>query len=82
MLSILTGDICWVSGPYEAGRWSDIKIFRNLLMSHLEKERMADADDGYIGEHPQWVKCPKGLVKLGRDRVYVAKMQKLSRNGE
>ena len=63
-LSILTGDICWVNGPYEAGRWPDIKVFRDSLMSHLEKGERVEADDGYIGEHPQWVKCPKGFANL------------------
>ena len=23
-----------------------------------------EADDGYIGDHPQWVKCPKGFANL------------------
>ena len=63
-LSILMGDICWVSGPYEAGTWPDIKIFRDSLMSHLEKEERVEVDDGYIGDHPQWIKCPKGFVNL------------------
>ena len=63
-LSILTGDICWISGPYEAGSWPDIKVFRDSLMSHLEKGERAEADDDYIGEHPQWVKCPKGFANL------------------
>ena len=63
-LCILTGDICWVSGPYEAGAWPDIKIFRDSLMSHLEKGERVEADDGYIGEHPQWIKCPKGFANL------------------
>ena len=60
-LSILTGDICWINGPYEAGSWPDIKIFRDSLMSHLEKGERVEADDGYIGEHPQHVKCPRGF---------------------
>ena len=58
-LSILTGDICWINGPYEAGSWSDIKIFRDSLMSHLEKGERVEEDDGYVGENPQWVKCPR-----------------------
>ena len=63
-LSILTGDICWISGPYESGSWPDIKIFRDSLMSRLEKGERVEADDGYIGEHPQWVKCLRGFAKL------------------
>ena len=64
MLNVLTGDICWVSGPYVAGKWPDIKVFRDSLMSRLEKGERVEADDGYIGEYPQWVKCPKGLADL------------------
>ena len=56
--------MCWVSGPYEAGTWPDIKIFRDSLMSHLEKEERVKTDDGYIGEHPKWIKCPKGFANL------------------
>ena len=72
-LSILTRDICWISGPYESGSWPDIKIFRDSLMSRLEKGERVEADDGYIGEHPQWVKS-KGVRKFGGDRVYEAKV--------
>ena len=51
-LTILTGDMCWVSGPYKAGSWLDIKIFRDSLTSHLEKGERVEVDDGYIGEYP------------------------------
>ena len=63
-LRILTGDVYWVSSPYKDGKWSDIKVFRDSLMSHLEKEKRVEADDGYIGEHPQWVKCLKEFTNL------------------
>ena len=63
-LSILTGNICWVSGPYEAGIWPDIKIFCYSLMSHLGKGERVEVDDGYIGEHPKLIKCPKGFANL------------------
>ena len=33
-------------------------------MSHLEKGERVELDNGYIGEHPQWVKCPKGFANL------------------
>lgn len=59
---ILTGDIVWVNGPYECGKWNDIKIFRDSLMSHLAPFERVEADDGYLGEHPQHVKCPKGFA--------------------
>ena len=63
-LCILTGDIVWINGPYEAGRWPDIEIFRDSLLSFLEENERVEADDGYIGEHPAHVKCPKGFANL------------------
>ena len=57
-ICILSGDLVWVNGPYEPGIWNDIKIFRNALMSMLSP---VEADDGYVGEAPQHVKCPKSI---------------------
>lgn len=57
-LCILTGDIVWINGPYPAGKWPDIEIFRDSLRSHLEKDERVEADDGYIGDSPTFVKCP------------------------
>ena len=31
-------------------------------MSHLEPNERVEADNGYLGEHPQHVKCPKGFA--------------------
>ena len=61
---IQTGDIVWVNGPYPAGAWPDIKIFRNCLISHLGVGERVEADDGYIGEAPQYIKCPKSFTNL------------------
>ena len=57
-LCILTGSIIWINGPYECGLWSDISIFRNSLKSHLAPNERVEADDGYVGEHPQCCKSP------------------------
>jgi DDE superfamily endonuclease len=75
-LCILTGDIVWINGPYEAGRWNDISIFRNSLMSHLAPNERVEADDGYVGEHPQHVKCPKGFANIPETEY----MQQRARN--
>ena len=50
--------------PYNAGRWPDIKMFRDSLTSRLGKGERVKADDGYTGEHPQWVKCPKNFANF------------------
>jgi hypothetical protein len=61
-LCILTGDIVWINGPYECGVWNDVSIFRNSLLSHLAANERVEADDGYVGEHPRYIKCPRGIV--------------------
>jgi hypothetical protein len=60
-LCILTGDIVWINGPYECGVWNDVSIFRNSLLSHLAANERVEADDGYVGEHPRYIKCPRGI---------------------
>ena len=63
-LCILTGDLVWINGPYEAGRWPDIEIFRDALISELDPGERVETDDGYIGEHPERCKCPGGFANL------------------
>lgn len=58
---ILTGWLVWINGPYEAGKWNDIMIFRNSLLSHLEDGERVEADDGLIGVAPQYSKVPKSM---------------------
>ena len=57
-MSILGGEICWISGPYQPGVHNDLEIFWTSLASHLDEYERVEADDGYIGEAPLWVKCP------------------------
>jgi hypothetical protein len=50
-LSIYSGDIVWVNGPFPCGQWPDIKIFRSKLINQLEQDEiMVEADNGYRGE--------------------------------
>ena len=37
-------------------------IFRNSLISHLDVEERVEADDGYLGEAPEFVKCPASFT--------------------
>ena len=57
-MDILAGNIVWVNGPFAAGKYTDIEIFRLGLAHWLEEFERVEADDGYIGEAPQKVKCP------------------------
>ena len=56
-VDILAGNIVWVNGPYAAGKYPDIKIFRSGLAHWLDEFKRVEADNGYIGEAPQKVKC-------------------------
>ena len=60
-LCIKTGDICWWSGPYPPGDWNDNMIFNDALAKHLEEGERCEADKGYRGSAPKFVKCPGGL---------------------
>ena len=53
-LAIQSDNIVWTSGPYPAGKWSDMRIFREGLPKSL-KDSLSDgerveADKGYRGE--------------------------------
>ena len=61
-LGILEGDIKWINGPYPAGRYSDITIFRDCLMTSLEGTERVEVDDGYIAESPYTTKCPGAVL--------------------
>ena len=57
-MDIIAGNLVWLEGPYPVGT-PDITIFRNGVSHHLDPFERVDADDGYVGEAPQQVKCPK-----------------------
>jgi DDE superfamily endonuclease len=74
-LCIHTGHIVWIHGPFPAAV-PDITIFRSSLLSHLGPGERVEADDGYIGEAPNFVKCPKSCANPEDN----TKMQQLVRN--
>jgi DDE superfamily endonuclease len=49
-VAINTGDIVWFNGPFPAGAFPDLKIFRSALKYHLDAGEMVVADRGYVGE--------------------------------
>lgn len=61
-LDILKGELAWHHGPFPAGAWPDISIFRHALKYHIDENERVEADDGYIGEAPEKVKCPASFV--------------------
>jgi hypothetical protein len=74
-LCIQTGAIVWINGPFPAAL-SDVTIFRSSLLSHLDVGERVEADDGYVGETPRYVKCPKSFTNPMEN----TKMQKLVRS--
>lgn len=44
---IQTGDIVWFYGPFPAGKWPDINIFRLKLKHMLLPGEMVEGDKGY-----------------------------------
>jgi hypothetical protein len=55
---ILAGNSMWVNGPYAAGKYTDINFFRHGLAHWLDEHERVEADNRYIREVPQKVKCP------------------------
>ena len=78
-LCIKTGWIVWINGPYEAGSWPDINIFRDSLKSHLEENERVEADDGYRGDAPEHIKCPKCM---GNPEEYLFMQQRVRNRQE
>ena len=49
-VSIQTGFICWINGPFAPGPFPDINIFRRDLRKHLCPWERVEADKGYRGD--------------------------------
>ena len=56
-ISIVGGNICWTNGPFPAGQYADLTIFRRGLMKKLGKDEFVEADHGYKGE-PNKIRLP------------------------
>ena len=61
-VSIEGGDIVWINGPFKAGKYPDITIFRRDLKMMLAPGESVIADNGYRGEdevivHPGQLTC-------------------------
>ena len=68
-LNIRTGDIVLVNGPYTCGYCNDINIFRESLVSFLGLGERVEADDGYIGDALQHIKCPMSCTNSVARRI-------------
>ena len=74
-LVILTGTICWINGPFPCGVMNDLQIFKQCgLLHQLDEGERVEADDGYKGLDPEFIKTPSGIHhpeqrKVVRNRV-------------
>jgi hypothetical protein len=58
-VSIYSGDIVWINGPFPCGQWPDLKIYRESLNELLKQTgERAETDLGYRGE-PATVNHPE-----------------------
>ena len=46
-VSIFTGNIVWVNGPYRAGKFNDLQIFKHELKNLLNENELVIADSMY-----------------------------------
>jgi len=74
-VDILAGNLVWVSGPYPAGKYTDIAIFNCVLANCLEPGERIEADNGYV-ERPDKIKCPNNDCNPAENLV----MQRIARS--
>ena len=73
-ISIKGGDICWTNGPFPAGKYADLTIFRRGLKKKLDPGEYVEADHGYSGE-PATIRLPfqaenkEEIARKGRARA-------------
>ena len=56
-------------GPFPAGDWPDVEIFRFALKNILEDGERVEVDDGYVGEDPAKAKTPSGQAHDQDERM-------------
>ena len=66
-ISIATGWICWIHGPFPCGDWPDLRIVRDSLNDALEPGEYYIADKGYYDRF-NWAITPTGQDNFS-DRV-------------
>ena len=60
-VSIQSGDLIWINGPFAPGLWPDLEIFRSSLMGELQDDERVEADRGYRGE-PLKIDAPDDMI--------------------
>ena len=75
-VGIISGFICWISGPWAPGLYNDVQIFRQALKTHLEQFERIEADDGNIGKAPLKVKCPASVVESEERKMLMTRVRR------
>ena len=65
-VAIHSGDIVSINGPFRAGDWPDIAIFRDRTMGMLLEGERVEADEGYRGE-PASIDLPSECLGVTDD---------------
>lgn len=74
-VAIRSSNIVWIAGPYLPGAMNDLQIFRHGLRDMLEHGERVEADDGYIGDNPQFIKCPGSITANPAQKRMKARMR-------
>jgi len=62
----MSGEIAWINGPFQAGEYSDLRIFREGgLQSAIDFGERVEADDGYRGD-PTTLRVPADVLTRQR----------------
>jgi hypothetical protein len=61
-LCIKTGHIVYIDGPFPPGKMNDLTIFRWGIKGWLDEDERVEADDGYVGDAPRYIRCPKSFT--------------------
>lgn len=70
--SMHTSDIVFVDGPYLPGEHNDIEMFRRSgLAKMLNKGERINADQGYVGEDPEFFVTPEGMGPGRKSKAFV-----------
>ena len=72
---LLTGDIVHINGPFRAGDWPGIAIFRDRLIGMLDEGERVEADDGYRSKSAS-IKIPAELLGDGSIAVQWAQCRR------
>ncbi len=66
-LCIQTGWIVWINGPYPAGKWPDLSIYRHRLKKKINKNEFVEADGGYRGD--ETIATPYDCDNLAQEQI-------------